>query len=143
VIHNFGRNVAFEPAVVLTPQSEAEVLELLARHRGRNIRVVGRLHSWSAAPRGDEPWYAISLVSYARPSERAGFFAVAQAFTNVLAALCGGRPHWGKHCPLSAAQVVPLYPRRAEFQRIANQFDPAGQFRNRWLDDVLFGPTDD
>lgn len=92
----------------------------------------------SMASGGDEPWYAISLVSYARPRERDGFFAVAQAFTDVLAALCGGRPHWGKHCPLSAAQAAAVYPRRAEFQRIAGEFDPQGVFRNRWAKNVLF-----
>jgi FAD/FMN-containing dehydrogenase len=86
----------------------------------------------SMASGGSEPWYAISLISYARPGDRAGFFAVAQALTDVLAALCDGRPHWGKHCPLTAPQAAALYPRRAEFQRVASEFDPAGQFRNRW-----------
>ncbi|HUQ71506.1 MAG TPA: FAD-binding protein, partial [Planctomycetaceae bacterium] len=54
VIHNFGRNVAFRPQVVLTPRTEAEVLHGLSQHRGRRIRIVGRLHSWSEAARSDD-----------------------------------------------------------------------------------------
>ncbi|MFO1066621.1 MAG: D-arabinono-1,4-lactone oxidase [Pirellulales bacterium] len=51
---NFGKNVAFQAAVLEQPRSEAEVLEVLDRHAGRKIRVVGRLHSWSECPRGED-----------------------------------------------------------------------------------------
>ena len=33
---------------------EAELLDVLRTHRGRRIRAIGRLHSWSAAPVADE-----------------------------------------------------------------------------------------
>ena len=49
-VRNFGGNVVFEPAYAYVPESEEEVLAILARHRGEKIRVVGRLHSWSDAP---------------------------------------------------------------------------------------------
>lgn len=46
-IENFGRNIRFQPKSHYLPASESEVLDILARHRGEPIRVVGRLHSWS------------------------------------------------------------------------------------------------
>src|SRR5262247_848660 len=67
-IRNFGRNLEFSPRQVLTPASEAEVLAILRQNRGKNIRAVGRLHSWSRAivadevlleRRGDEAWATI------------------------------------------------------------------------------------
>lgn len=54
VIQNFGRNVSFAPEVFAAPKSESEVLQILAQHRGSQIRVIGRLHAWSEAARGDE-----------------------------------------------------------------------------------------
>ncbi|MEK6262776.1 MAG: D-arabinono-1,4-lactone oxidase [Planctomycetota bacterium] len=53
-IVNFGRNVAFQPQVMAAPRSEDEVLQILKQHAGRHIRGMGRLHSWSEAPRGDD-----------------------------------------------------------------------------------------
>ena len=42
-----------QPSVAYTPANEQEVLEILDRHYGHNIRAVGRLHSWSEAVLGD------------------------------------------------------------------------------------------
>ncbi len=44
---NFGRNVTIDSKLFFTPKSEAEVLEILNQHKGRSIRCIGRLHSWS------------------------------------------------------------------------------------------------
>jgi hypothetical protein len=44
---NFGRNIQLAAVDTYTPGSESEVLEILNRNKGRNIRCVGRLHSWS------------------------------------------------------------------------------------------------
>jgi len=52
-LQNFGRNQTIQPVAYYEPRTEAEVLELLNRHRGEQIRVIGRLHSWSAAPGGE------------------------------------------------------------------------------------------
>ena len=46
-MENFGRNLSWTPSEIHEPRTEAEVLEILARSRGRRIRVVGRVHSWS------------------------------------------------------------------------------------------------
>jgi FAD/FMN-containing dehydrogenase len=52
-LKNFGRTVRFR-AERLTPASESDVLSALAAHRGRRIRAVGALHSWSPVARGEE-----------------------------------------------------------------------------------------
>ena len=49
-IFNFGHNVDFQPMAVHRPGSVDELLEILDRHRGQEIRAVGSLHSWSRAP---------------------------------------------------------------------------------------------
>jgi FAD/FMN-containing dehydrogenase len=45
----------------------------------------------------------------------------------------GGRPHWGKRHGLGAAELAPLYPRFAEFQRARAGLDPGGRFLNEHL----------
>ncbi len=46
-VTNFGRNIRFRPSDCYAPESEQEVLDILARHQGESFRVVGRLHAWS------------------------------------------------------------------------------------------------
>lgn len=46
-VGNFGGNVSVHPAAVYAPRSEEELLEILRRHRGESIRVMGSRHSWS------------------------------------------------------------------------------------------------
>jgi L-gulono-1,4-lactone dehydrogenase len=52
----------------------------------------------------------------------------------------GGRPHWGKRHFRTAADLEPLYPRWADFQRVRARLDPKGTFRNTYTDRVL-GPV--
>jgi alditol oxidase len=40
------------------------------------------------------------------------------------------RPHWGKLFTMAPQVVRDLYPRLADFQRLARHFDPAGKFGN-------------
>jgi hypothetical protein len=47
-ITNFGANFHLKPAAYYEPENESQVLEILDRHRGAQIRGVGSLHSWSA-----------------------------------------------------------------------------------------------
>src|SRR5438067_1985872 len=44
---NFGGNIRFTPSRYYMPHSENEVLEILDRHAGEQIRVVGSRHAWS------------------------------------------------------------------------------------------------
>ena len=48
-MENFGRNVTITPESQYFPRDDNEVLEILNRHRGQQIRAIGRTHSWSRA----------------------------------------------------------------------------------------------
>ena len=84
-------------------------------------------------------WYSLSFISYARLGNRDGFFLFADVMAASMSRLFGARPHWGKICPLDAAQLESLYPRFADFRAICKRLDPAGVFRNRWTAALLDG----
>jgi xylitol oxidase len=52
----------------------------------------------------------------------------------------GPVPHWGKLFSLGAAKVQAGYPRLADFRALAAGLDPAGKFRNAFVDKYVFGP---
>src|SRR5258708_5147121 len=47
------------------------------------------------------------------------------------------RPHWGKLFSISPQVVRGLYPRLSDFQRLVSRYDPAGKFRNDFLDPYI------
>ena len=47
------------------------------------------------------------------------------------------RPHWGKLFTTDAARLAELYPRLGDFAQLVETLDPAGVFRNDYLDRVL------
>jgi xylitol oxidase len=49
------------------------------------------------------------------------------------------RPHWGKLFVMDAAQIRSRYPRVADFRDLASRLDPAGKFRNAYIDEYVFG----
>lgn len=49
------------------------------------------------------------------------------------------RPHWGKLFNSQAAAIRPLYPRMDDFIALADGLDPAGKFRNDFLNRTIFG----
>jgi alditol oxidase len=51
----------------------------------------------------------------------------------------GARPHWGKIMHAPAQRLAPLYPKLPAFRDLARSFDPAGKFRNEFLDTHVFG----
>ena len=51
----------------------------------------------------------------------------------------GARPHWGKLFNLTPAQLLDAYPLIPAFRDLLAQFDPAGKFRNGYLDQHLYG----
>ncbi len=92
----------------------------------------------SMACGGEEPWYAISLISYADPRRRETFFNFAKIVAETGALLFDARPHWGKYCPLKREQLRRLYPCYDEFCQLRQQADPQGRFQNQWTEQ-LFG----
>jgi xylitol oxidase len=49
------------------------------------------------------------------------------------------RPHWGKIFTMSAAQLESRYERMQDFRHLLSQYDPQGKFRNKFLDQNIFG----
>lgn len=49
------------------------------------------------------------------------------------------RPHWGKLFVMPAAEVQARYPRLADFRALAARHDPAGKFRNAFVNTYVFG----
>ena len=49
------------------------------------------------------------------------------------------RPHWGKLFTMSPARVQLLYEKLTDFQKLLQDYDPQGKFRNAFLDLYLFG----
>lgn len=91
----------------------------------------------SMASGDKDVWYAISLISYARPIDRAGFQQVAGFLAETMVTKFGARPHWGKWCPLPARHLIALYPRFECFVDACEARDPTGAFRNPWLSDLF------
>lgn len=48
------------------------------------------------------------------------------------------RPHWGKLFTMSPAQLQARYPRLAEFRDLVKSHDPAGKFRNEFIERNLY-----
>jgi L-gulono-1,4-lactone dehydrogenase len=92
----------------------------------------------SMASSDDEPYYALSFVSYAHPTERSGYIQFASCLTNCMVALFGGRPHWGKYCPLTPQQAAEVYPHLPEFRAVCQSLDPQRVFRNDWINRTVF-----
>ncbi len=91
----------------------------------------------SMASNPTEAYYAISFISYDRPSERDSFFAFADLLVETTIRLFGARPHWGKYCPIDATGSKKLYPKLSEFLLVCEQFDSRNVFRNAWTDSVI------
>ncbi|UNO39200.1 D-arabinono-1,4-lactone oxidase [Streptomyces sp. MST-110588] len=49
----------------------------------------------------------------------------------------GARPHWAKLTTVPASRVVPLYERSPEFEQLLRKYDPAGKFRNAFVDSLF------
>ena len=66
--------------------------------------------------------------------------AVLAALAVIEAAIadCSPRPHWGKLFAHDAAGLTTAYPRLPDFRALADRFDPAGVFRNAFLDSKVF-----
>jgi hypothetical protein len=73
-------------------------------------------------------WYAISLATYQR--EHPAFLTLVRVLTRALATAYGGRPHWGKLCPLTAIEIAPLYPELPRFRAHCASVDPQQTFVN-------------
>ncbi len=88
---------------------------------------------------GDQDWYSISLISYHQQSDRDGFFKAMNFIAKAMARLFAARPHWGKHVPLTPAELCKLYPNWQDFCEVVHQLDPDKRFCNAWFQGLLYG----
>ncbi len=49
------------------------------------------------------------------------------------------RPHWGKNFQMGRDALKSRYPRFDDFRALVKSYDPAGKFRNAFLEEKLFG----
>ena len=91
----------------------------------------------SMASGGEQDWYALSFISYAKPTRRAGFFLFANFMAQSMSQLFHARPHWGKVCPLEANELTSLYPNFDDFRTVCNTLDSQGVFQNDWTAALL------
>lgn len=91
----------------------------------------------TASNGGEDDFYALSLISYALPHERAAYFSFCDFVAPAMTAIFQARCHWGKYCPSSSAEIASLYPRLPEFVAVCQQFDPQRWFANDWLEKML------
>lgn len=88
---------------------------------------------------GDDLWLS---PAYGRDSVAFHFTwvkdaeAVAPAVGEVERALLplGARPHWGKVFTMESARVAALYERAGDFRGLIDEYDPAGKFRNDYVE---------
>jgi hypothetical protein len=148
---DFVRRVlaAFDDKAAVIPEESAPALkqidmyEMLLQHRGtftfhypitfRRVLPDDTLISMSSG--SEEPYYAISFITYVEPRDR--FFDLAFFLARSMTALFGARLHWGKHFPLSCMETERAYPHLEEFRRLCLKTDPRGVFRNEYTDRVL------
>jgi L-gulono-1,4-lactone dehydrogenase len=84
-----------------------------------------------------EPMYSISVFTYLRPDARAPYYAFCLWLARCMVRLFGARLHWGKHFPLSEADIASAYPGLAKFKELCRRTDPHGVFRNDYSRRVL------
>lgn len=131
------------PDSIAASLSRLGLLEELLAHRGTfthhypiTFRRVLPDDALIATSSGDEPWYAISFITYTPPWSR--FQTMASFLARSMARLFGARPHWGKWFPLDATEVEQLYPALPRFRQCCRAVDPNGVFRNEFVQRILF-----
>ncbi len=145
VIEVFAGTMSVSTGEILSDLAGIGMVEELRHHHGsythhypitfRRVLVDDALIAMSAGT--DEPWYALSFITFAQPHDR--FLVLATFLARAMARLFQARLHWGKVFPLDGAEIEGSYPRLATFRTICRQFDPKGVFRNTFTDRVLFG----
>ncbi len=65
---NFGRNVQIVSEAYFKPKTESEVLAILNQTKGRSIRCIGRLHSWSQVLDSPDVLLDLSHFDSVRPN---------------------------------------------------------------------------
>lgn len=98
------------------------------------IRTIAPDDLW-LSPNGSEPAVAFHFTWQQRQED------VEALLPEIESALepFGARPHWGKVFTTTPQHLEHLYPRLGDFRVLAARMDPAGKFRNAFLDRTVLG----
>jgi FAD/FMN-containing dehydrogenase len=141
----FAGDAAAASEAVATKLSLHNLYGELIRHTGSHVqqypfffrRVLPEDTLISMASGVTEPMYSISVFTYLRPEARAPYYAFCLWLARCMNRLFGARLHWGKHFPLSEADIASGYPSLATFKELCQRTDPNGVFRNGYTQRVL------
>jgi FAD/FMN-containing dehydrogenase len=120
------------------PRALAELAALIARLRLHvnfvtEIRFVKGDAIWMSPAYGGDACHV--GVYQGESPDRATYFQRAEE----LAVGWSARPHWGKEFSLGGADVLPLYPRAAEFDALRRESDPEGTLENAFVRRIFGG----
>jgi len=150
----FDRLPHFQLAFTPSNGNEVQAEYLVPRDRALDVIAILRKNADRFAPllqvseirsvAADELWLS---PAYQRDSVAFHFTwindepAVLGALTGIEEAIadCLPRPHWGKLFAYDATGLANAYPRLSEFRSLAKRLDPAGVFRNDFLDRTVYG----
>ena len=141
----FAGDAAAASEAVATKLSLHNLYGELTRHTGSYVhqypfffrRVLPEDTLISMASGTTEPMYSISVFTYLRPEARAPYYGYCLWLARCMNRLFGARLHWGKHFPLSEADIASAYPSLATFKELCRHTDPNGVFRNGYTKRVL------
>jgi len=121
-------------------QHARAALQAVAQHRAQLAPILGITELRTVA--ADQLWLspayeqAIVGIHFNWHHDWAGVAAFLPTLEATLAPF-QPRPHWGKLFALPPAQVRAAYPRLADFQALAREYDPHGKFRNTFVERYL------
>jgi xylitol oxidase len=98
------------------------------------IRTIARDELWLSPANGRETLG----IHFTWVEDTAAVLPACRAVEEVLAPF-DARPHWGKVFTTPGPTVRSLYPRLADANALAREFDPDGKFRNAFVEEYLEG----
>jgi L-gulono-1,4-lactone dehydrogenase len=85
----------------------------------------------------EEACCSISIFTYFTPGERDDYYRFCSWLARCMNKLVDAGLHWGKHFPLSHAEIARIYPHLESFKQICRRTDPHGLFRSDYTGRVL------
>ena len=98
------------------------------------IRTIARDELWLSPASGRETL----ALHFTWVEDTAAVLPAVRAVEQALAPFAA-RPHWGKVFATQAASVRAMYPRLAEANALAKEFDPGGKFSNAFVEEYVEG----
>ena len=98
------------------------------------------MHARTCHTIADVPCSSRARVQTWRHDEQAVIQEVLPLIETVLAPF-NARPHWGKLFAMSPTRIQALYPMMPKLRQLLLRLDPAGKFRNAFVDRYVFAAS--